>query len=81
MNQVTDWRYDKESNLGHITINNRQFALYRECVGYRKNLTTPIYHYFVQVANDWNMSNRFTIESAQMRGLISKIEKHSYKLV
>ena len=81
MNTVTDWQYDKKSNLGHITINNRRFNLWRKRIGYRKNLTTPIYHYFVQVANDWNMSNVFKIESAQVRGLISKIEKHPYKLV
>lgn len=81
MNTVTDWQYDKKSNLGYITINSRQFALYRECVGYRADLTRPVFQYFVRVANDWNMSNIFKIESAQVRGLISKIEKHPYKLV
>lgn len=80
MNTVTDWHYDK--NLGYIEIDNKRFSLYRKCIGYRgKNHETPINRYFVRVANDWNQSNVFEIESAQIRGLISKIQKHPYRLV
>lgn len=81
MNTVTGYNYDKKSNLGYIEINNVRFGLYRAFKGYRENLITPIYVYQIQAANDWNMSNQFTIESAQIRGLISKIKKHPYKLV
>ena len=66
MNTVTDWQYDRESNLGYITVNGHRIALARKCTSYKNDLETPVYHYQVQVANDWNMSNVFTIESAQI---------------
>lgn len=81
MNTITNWQYDKKSNLGHITVNNYRVSLSRECVGYKANLETPIFRYRVRVANDWNMSSLFILESAQIRGLISKIKRHPYRLV
>ena len=79
-NTVTE--YDTNQNPAYITINGKRFGLWQETIGYRdEQQTRPITRWFVQVSNDWNMSNRFEIESAQIRGLISKIEKHPYKLV
>ena len=81
MNTVTNYSYDKKSNLGHITINGHHFPLWRHFIGYKEDLITPIKRYFVIVSNIHNMSNRFQIESAQIKGLISKIKRHPYKLV
>lgn len=81
MNKVESWHYDKASNLGNIVINGVTFPLWRQCVGYKADLETPIMRYQTQVANDWNMSDKFIIESTQIRGLISKIEKHPHRLV
>lgn len=65
-----------------IEINGHRFSLWRVCIGYTgRNLERRKMVWQVQVANDWNMTNRFFMQSAQIRGLVSKIEGHQYKLV
>lgn len=34
-----------------------------------------------QLANDWNQSNRLMFEGHSLKQLITKIEKHQYRLV
>jgi len=80
MNRVGKISTDQEPMF--IEINGQRFGLWHVCVGYTgKNLERRKMVWQVAVANDWNMSNRFFIQSVQLRGLVSKIEGHHYRLV
>ncbi len=81
MNAITSHYYDKKNDYGRIVVNGYSVAVGRSTVGYKDDGFTPIRHYSAQVANDWNVSNRFEITAATMRGVLGKIKRHPHKLV
>lgn len=75
--------YNLINNPPFIIINNKRFWMYRIFVGYRDEdgqKVRPIYHWSLPVCDESNCSDVFEIGSVQIRGLISKIQKHPYVL-
>ena len=82
MNTVGDFWFDKKSNLGNIEINNKPFQiLHIDVDKWDEKNFRPHRHYAVRVANDFNVSNKFTISVKTLKGLVGKIKRHPYKLV
>ena len=65
-----------------IEINGRRVPVFRKVVGYKSDANmTPIEDYFVEVAYDWNQSNRVQVRARTLRGLVSALKRERYKLV
>lgn len=72
----------KDKYIGVVLeINRKRYGVNNRTVGYRGPQAKPILEYFIQAANDWNPSNRIEISARTLKGLLSKIKKHKYKLV
>jgi hypothetical protein len=86
MNTVTHEGYINAANTSTdaiLCVNGKYVSAYTRCIGYK----APRYETPVKVwqcsglANEWNESNRLTFEAKTLKGLISKLAKHPYKLV
>lgn len=63
-----------------IEINRARFPVFKRVTGYNSNFT-PLHMRFVEVAYDWNMSNRVHIEARGLNQLVRKLEKEQYRIV
>jgi len=63
-----------------LEINDARFGVFKRIAGYNDKCTA-LYVRFVEVAYDWNMSNRITIEAKGLDQLVRKIEKEQYRIV
>ena len=83
MNTTGKHWYDKKSRQGAIEINglNQWVGIFPAELSWDEKNCKPRMGYGVRVANDWNMSNVFWLKARTITQLISKIEKHQYKLV
>ena len=65
-----------------MEINGHGIGIGESTIGYRPDGFTPITHLIITVAYDYNMTNRFTIHAATLKGLLGEIRRHkSNKLV
>ena len=78
MNKVDDFN----TSIEYISINGKRFGLFSKVIDYRgKNFDKPVRRFFIECANDFNISGVFQIEAPTIKGLIKKIEAHPYRLV
>lgn len=67
---------------GIIEINGQRFPIFNRTIGYKQDRDmTPILELFIQANWHHNPTHRETIRAKTLRGLLSKINKHKYKLV
>jgi len=81
MNTVTNTWLDKKNRMGRLEINGHFIPVYFVNGKYSEKKFNYSQWIAVRVANDWNMSNTFTIKAATLETLVKKIEKHPYRLV
>jgi hypothetical protein len=80
-NTVIDWQADVSKKSGLFTLyDGRQFSLFRHLRGYKSDHFTPRNGWAVRAVFEGN-PQIFIIASAQVRGLRSKIEGHSTRLL
>jgi hypothetical protein len=79
MNEVQITLSDSKCNMHSLSVNG-QFIVVAHLVS--RDLQDRLVHEFsVNLANDWNMSNRMVFMARSLPALVKKLAKHEYKLV
>ena len=64
-----------------ICVNGRNVLANQDSVGWTAKGNAVYVWYCFGLANEWNESNPLRFEAKTLKGLMSKLEKHPYKLV
>lgn len=65
----------------YMEVNGLRFLLDRPEAGWNKRQCRPVYGWGVQVAVEWNRSNRFMIQARTLSELRCKVERYPERLV